>query len=473
MSIKSQSAAHGASTHEAIVPSQHEDEEVSLAEALYDQQRRERTVAWLRLLWARRSFLFRMGVCGFVLSTIIAFLIPSRYTSVARLMPPDSQSGSGLAMMAATLTGGSAGGLGEIAGDLLGVKSSSDLFVGILSSRTAEDALIQKFELKKVYRQQRMENTRQNLADHTNIDVDRKTQIITIAVTDSNPRRAAAMVQAYVEELDHLVAELSTSSARRERIFLEGRLQAVSQDLETAEKSFSQFASKNTAINVPEQGKAMVDAAAILQGQLIAAQSELEGLKQIYTDNNVRVRSITARVDELQHQLDKLAGKGEGTSDTSTSGQNGESMYPSIRKLPLLGVTYADLYRRTKVQEAVFESLTQEFELAKVQEAKEIPIVKVLDLPDIPEQKSYPPRSKFILLGTALAFLVGVTMIFSNAMWERVDAGDPGKKFAREIFSTVRARLPWVSSNGSGVGAIGGEVAGGLIERKDEIAGDK
>lgn len=404
-------------------------------------------MAWLRLLWIRRSFLLRVVACGFIISTLIAFLIPSRYTSTTRLMPPNDQGSSGLTMVAAALSGGSAGGLGGIAGDLLGLKSTSDVFVGILTSRTAEDALIQKFDLRKVYWTGRMEDARKVLADHTGIDVDRKSQIITIAVTDHSPQRAAAMAQAYVEELDRLVAELSTSSARRERIFLEGRLQSVNQDLEAAEKQFSQFASKNTAINVPEQGKAMVQAAAVLQGQLIAAQSELEGLKQIYADSNVRVRSVAARVDELQHELDKLAGKGEGFADTSS--QRGDSMYPSIRRLPLLGVTYADLFRKAKVQEAVYESLTQEYEMAKVQEAKEIPTVKVLDPPDIPGKRSFPPRFYIVVLGTALAFLIGATCIFGDAVWKATNPSDPRRMFAQEIFDTVGKQLR-ISRNGAG-----------------------
>src|SRR6202047_11587 len=235
-----------------------------------------------------------------------------------------------------------------------------------------------------------MEDARKDLEGHTTISVERKSQIIVISVTDRSPQRAAAMGQAYVEELNRLVAQLSTSSARRERIFLEGRLQAVNQDLEAAEKDFSQFASKNTAIDVKEQGKAMVEAAAMLQGQLIAAQSQYEGLREIYTDTNPRVRTLKARIDELQRQLEKLGGKGESATTVST--QPGGSLYRSIRKLPLLGVAYADLYRRTKIQEAVLETLTKEYESAKVQEAKEIPTVKVLDHADVPDKKSFPPR---------------------------------------------------------------------------------
>jgi len=400
---------------------------------------RERTVAHLRLLWESRRFLGRVAGAGLLLSAVVAFLIPSRYQSVARLMPPDNQSGSGLATAAAALSG-QASGLAGIAGDLLGLKSTSDLFVGVLSSRTVADNLIQKFNLQKVYGDRRMEDTRKALASHTGTAVDRKSQIITITVTDKNPRRAEAMAQAYVEELNHLVAEVSTSAARRERIFLEGRLKTVNQDLESAEKEFSQFASKNTAIDIKEQGRAMVDAAATLQGQFIAARSELEGLRQIYTNSNVRVRAAEARIAELESQLEKIGGKGESSSLESATLT--DPLYPSIRKLPLLGVTYADLYRRTKVQEAVFETLTQEYELAKVQEAKEIPTVKVLDPPNLPDKKSFPPRTLIVLLGTAFAFSLGVTWVFGSAAWETTDPADPGKLLAEEIFHTAKAALP-------------------------------
>jgi uncharacterized protein involved in exopolysaccharide biosynthesis len=407
------------------------------------------TLAYLHLLWAQRGMLFRIAFYAALASTLVAFVIPARYESTARLMPPDNQSGSGLAMAAAAMSGaaGGLGGLGGIASDFLGLKSTSDVFVGIVTSRTVEDKLIQQFDLKKLYRDRLMEDARKDLAEHTSVSVDRKSQIVSITVTDKNPQRAAAMGQAYVEELNRLVAELSTSSARRERIFLEGRLQAVNQDLEAAEKDFSQFASKNTAIDVKEQGKAMVEAAALLQGQLIAAQSQYEGLREIYTDNNPRVRTVKARIDELQRQLEKLGGKGE--SATTVSGQPGDSMYPSIRKLPLLGVTYADLYRRTKIQEAVLETLTKEYEMAKVQEVKEIPTVKVLDVAAVPDKKSFPPRTLIVFLGTFLAISFGVLFVLGSANWNAIDSEDPGKRFAGEVWGDLKSYAPWATTNGS------------------------
>jgi capsule polysaccharide export protein KpsE/RkpR len=183
---------------------------------------------------------------------------------------------------------------------------------------------------------------------------------------------------------------------------------------------------------------------------LTAAQSEVEGLKQIYTDNNVRVRQAQARVDELRRQLGRIGGKPGGQA--APNGGDLESTYPAIRQLPVLGVTYADLYRGTKVEEAVFESLTQQYELAKVEEAKETPSVKVLDPAETPEKKSFPPRLLIMTLGAALAFAVGVAFVFGRAEWKSTASDDPGKAFAQEVLATVKASLPRLSSNGAGDG---------------------
>jgi capsule polysaccharide export protein KpsE/RkpR len=427
----------------------------------------ENSIQRLRLLWNERRFLTRAAVAGLLFGTLVAFLLPKRFESTMRLMPPDAQSTSGMATLAA-LNAKTGSGVGIIAGDLLGIKSSGALFIGILRSRTVEDRLVERFDLKKVYGKRLDTDACQKLAETTAISEDRKSGILTISVTDGDRLRAAAMARAYVEELDHLVAELSTSSAHRERVFLEERLTAVKQELDQASKEFSQFASKNTAIDIKEQGKAMVDAAATLMGELIAAESELKGLEQIYTVNNVRVRSVQARISELRKQLEKMGGK-EGT-EANNAATGGDSMYPSIRKLPLLGVTYADLYRRTRIQEAVYETLTQEYELAKVQEAKEIPSVKVLDAPRIPERKSFPPRLLIMFLCTFLTLAGAAVLVLGKARWEEVDAQDPGKVFAQEVFQSMNARMPWAPPNGSRLQAMTHRVWVRLAQRHDPAA---
>ncbi|HTQ98169.1 MAG TPA: hypothetical protein VMH89_15260, partial [Candidatus Acidoferrum sp.] len=185
---------------------------------------------YLRLFWEHRQFLLRTGAYALLASILIAFLIPARYQSLTRLMPPDSQSTSGIGLLAAMAGRNGAAGLGGVAGDLLGVKSSGALFVGILCSETVQDRLIDEFHLMKIYRDRKIEDARKDLAERTEVSEDRKSGIITIGVTDHDPNRAAGMAKAYVAELDRLVAQVSTSSARRERIFLEGRLEKAKGD---------------------------------------------------------------------------------------------------------------------------------------------------------------------------------------------------------------------------------------------------
>lgn len=401
----------------------------------------------LSLLWARRRFLGHVAVSALLLGTLVAFLLPVRFQSTTQLMPPDTQSSSGMAMLAAVSAKG--GGLGGLSANLLGLNSSGALFTKILSSRTVEDRLVERFDLRRVYGCSLQEQARRKLGENTGISDDRLSGVITIEVTDHDPRRAAAIARAYVEELNRLVVELSTSSAHRERVFLEERLQAVKRELDQAAAEFSKFASEHAAIDVKEQGRAMVDAAATLMGQLIAAQSELKGLEAIYAPGNVRVRSVEARIAELSKQLQQNVGGKAGGGEAIDLGAGGDTLYPTLRSLPLLGVTYGDLYRRTKIQEAVYETLTQEYELAKVQEAKETPSVKVLDAAIVPERKSYPPRLEIILVCFCLAMMGAVAWALGRARWEETDTRDPGKVLAQEVFHSFHARMPWAMPNGS------------------------
>ena len=412
---------------------------------------RARVVRRLRLLLRNRAPLARAFFAGLAAGCLVAFLIPSRFESSVQLMPPDNQTSSSLAMLA-SLTA-KTGGMGAVAGDLLGIKSSGALFVGILHSRTVGDRLAARFDLKKVYSLKLEEDVRSKLAANTAVSEDRKSGILTITVTDHDPRRAAAMAQAYVDELNQLVAQLSTSSAHRERIFLEDRLRAVKDDLDDASRKFSEFASKNSAIDIKEQGRAMLQGAAAVEGELIAAESELKGLEEIYTSNNVRVRATQARVAELRRQLENLGGRTANPEPVQSSAAL-PSEYPNLRKLPLLGVTYADLYRRMQIQEAVYETLTQQYELAKVQEAKETPSVKILDVANVPEKKSFPPRLLFTLAGGFLVLGGAVTAVLARSRWEELDREDPGKRLAQEVFDSVNAHMPWTAPNGSRLQAM-------------------
>ncbi len=415
-------------------------------------------IHYLQLLWQGRRLLTRVVAYGFLAALLIALLAPRKYESTARLMPPDSRpSATGLA---ALLSSSRDGGMIPLAGDLFGLKTTSALFVGVLRSRTVQDRIIEHFDLRRRYRllpfgTPRIENVRAELADNTTISEDRKSGIITISVRDKEPAVAKAMAQAYVRELNRLVAEVSTSEARRERTFLEERLKAVKQELDKAAGEFSQFASRNVTLDIKEQTRAMVEAAASLQAQLIVAETELQGLRQMYTDENVRVRSAKARIRELRGQIDKIGG---GDLAPNAASNDETTHYPSIRKLPLLGVEYANHYRRTRIAEMAYELLTRQYELARVQEAKEIPTVNVLDEPVVPEK---PVRSRMLIaaFGTILALAGGIAWILGSSRWDEIDATHPGKVLASEVWQELRGqRQRLFSRNGSKANGAGSHV---------------
>jgi uncharacterized protein involved in exopolysaccharide biosynthesis len=393
----------------------------------------------LHLLWESRWLLYKALLCALVVGTAIAFLLPKRYESTVSIMSPDSLGNNG--MMMAALASKTSPELASIASNLLGTKSTSTLFVGLLHSRTVANHIVDKFNLQSVYWVRYKQDARKILDHRTDVAEDRKSGIITITVSDRKPQLAHDMAQAYVEELNNLVSQVSTSSARRERLFIEQRLSAVKTDLENAEQQFSTFASKNTALDIKEQTKAMVESAAQLQGQLIAVQSELEGLAQIYTANNVRVRSAQARVNELKRQLEKIGGT--DASLTADATQSNE-LYPSIRKLPLLGVQWADLYRRMKIEDTVYELLNQQYELARIQEAKEIPTVNVVDPADLPEKKSWPPRLLIIALLTVVSLAGAVVKIVGSERIRSLESDDPRRQLAMsatERLTQLRTRV--------------------------------
>jgi capsule polysaccharide export protein KpsE/RkpR len=274
-----------------------------------------------------------------------------------------------------------------------------------------------------------------------------KTGIVVLSVTDSDPQRAAAMVRAYIEELDAVMAQLSNSSAHRERVFLQDQLQTVKVDMESAEKELGEFASKKAAMDVNEQIRVMIQSAGKLQGELITAESQLQKIRQIYTDSSPKVRSLQARIAELVNQQKKMLGtySGKSLSDGEASG----SSFPNLRQLPIRRAPYQSKSRKLKMEEAVYETLRAEFDSAKVQEAREIPYVEVLDLPEVPERQSFPPRLLIIAMGAGCAVILSGLWILGVARWREIDAQHAGMVLAREIFGTVRWRMAIAAANGA------------------------
>ncbi len=398
-----------------------------------------------RLLWPKRRLIAKGAIVGLLLFLAFALVRPNKYESNVQLMPPDSSSISGSstmmgmamnAMSGGSMGGGStssAGGFAGTIGDLLGVQKPGALFIGILSSRTISDRIIDRFDLRKVYATKTYLSARKRLLSRVNFEEDKKSGILSITVTDHDKQRATAMAQAYIDELNTLLSQVNDSAASRERQFLGERLITVNAELVTTEKQLSEFSSKNATLDPGDQGKAMLDAAANLQGQLIAAKSELSGLEQIYTSENVRVRSLRAHVAQLQQQINDFSGKDYAGSTKLDA----NSLYPSLRQLPVLGQQYIDLYRRAKIDETVYELLTESYEMAKVEEAKNTPSVKVLDAPRLPEKPSTLAAPVLAIIGLILGCLFSSVWVVVDERWNQ---DDPYRVFLNELSKGVKER---------------------------------
>lgn len=339
----------------------------------------------------------------------------------------------------AARSSGALGSIGNLAG-LYGGRTSGALFIDLLQSRTIADHLIDRFDMQKIYHKRYRIDTVKYLYRHTVIAEDKKSGTISLTYTDTDPRRARDIAQAYLDELNSIVTSSNTSSARREKEFIEKRLVSVHAELQDAERALSEFSSVNTTLDIKEQTHAMVDATATLQAQLIAGQSELDSLQQIYGEDNVRVRAARARLAGLQRELIKISGSSAALPQDMGKTSDGESLYPSLRQLPRLAVPYADLYRRVRIQETVFELLSQQYEMARIEEAKDTPVVGVIDLPLVPELKSFPSRKLVMLLLTA--FCVGVTAayILIHNLWRQINPADPGKLLIQQIAAHLPLR---------------------------------
>jgi uncharacterized protein involved in exopolysaccharide biosynthesis len=430
------------------------------------------------LLWSLRRVPFTVFLVCVVASVLIPFLIPNSYMATSQLMPPENLSSSNMAMLA-TLTS-KTGPLGSVASDLLNVKTSAGLLIGLLSSQNIMSQMVKQFDLVTVYKVKDEEEAQAKLMDNTSLREDKNSGIISISVTDRDPKRAAAIANAYVERLNDVLAQLSTSSAHRERVFLEERLKLIKQDLDSATNQLAQFSSNTNTLDPQEEGKAMLDAAGNITAQLVASESQLEALRQAYTDRHPRVKALKARVEELRKQLQQLGGA-SGTSTiqnnkgaADSSDPSSSTAYPTIRSLPLLGARYSDFYRHLKIQESVFELLTSQYELAKVQEAKEIPSVKILDVATPPRKKISSHRALLMLVGIFLSLGAASACWFLAMLWHGVDPLDPRVIVVQDLLGQFRSVLPspmkGSKESDAGPEAIVSQLRKGHVSQNDETS---
>jgi capsule polysaccharide export protein KpsE/RkpR len=392
------------------------------------------------LLWAERRRLFGWAVGSTVVTLALMFLLPNQYKAVAVLNPPDMNPMSGLSLMIG-MKSGLASGLGSSMGDMLGLKSPGQIYLRQLQSRVVLDAMIRRFQLQKVYKKKKMEETRKILLGNSTFEEDKKSGVIEISVLDKDPVRAAQMANAYAEELGKLTADMDAQTGRLERQYFEAQLRQAKSDFRKASDELSMYGGQKGALNIEDEGKALADAVGAIEGQLIATKTELKGLQQIYTDNNVQVVQAKARINELTRQLAQMGSGSQGQSPKATS-MPGTTPSSDLSIQHMWGVAspYMNLYGEMKIQEAVVQTLSEQYEIAKLQETHRISDIQVMDPAQPPEKKDKPHRATVAVIVGFFVFIFFCTQILIQDLWNRMAPDDPWKLILQPAVNAYQAK---------------------------------
>jgi tyrosine-protein kinase Etk/Wzc len=349
-----------------------------------------------------RRFIVRFVLGAAVLAIVVSLLLPIRYEAKIVLLPPTQNSSTGSALLGQLGNVGTLGSLATLAGGSLGIKNQADMYVALLTSRTVEDAMIQRFALMKEYHEKRMSDTRKEFERRTTAVAGTKDGLIRITVEDRDPKRAAELANGYVEEFRKLSASLAITEAARRRLFFEQQLQQAKDDLTGAEEAMRKTQQSTGVLQIDSQARSLIESAAVLRAQVVAKQVQIQSMRSFAAEDNPDLILAKQQLAALQTQLERMAGS---QSDI------GSDINLSKGRVTESGMEYLRRFRDLKYHETVFELLAKELEIAKLDEAREGAIVQVVDAAVPPDKKSSPHRLLIVIAVTICAFFVAVFWI--------------------------------------------------------------
>jgi tyrosine-protein kinase Etk/Wzc len=378
---------------------------------------------YLIVLFKRKKLIIGFTIGAAIITAIISFIMPEIYSAESRILPPQ-QGSSSLAIGLISQMAGS--GISEIAGGALGLKSPTDLYMDMLKSRTLADKIIDRFNLMKLYEADYREDARKELIEDVLTTTSNKDSgVITITIEDKNPKRAADMANAFVEELKDLNKGLAVTEAAQRRLFFEEQLKDTKTSLTKAEESMKTFQEETGMLEVDEQAKAVIEGFAALSAQVAAKEVELKVMKTYSTPNNPDLQKEEETLTGLKAELKKLEVKNRGAHDP---------IIPTGR-MPELGTEYARKLRDLKFNETLFELLAKQHVAAKLDEARgDAPVIQVIDRAIPPEKKAKPKTVLMVAAGTCIGFILSVLLAFFIEYKEKTLL-DPEKK---EKFETLK-----------------------------------
>lgn len=349
----------------------------------------------LIVLGAYRRWLVFGPTFAAAVAVIVVLALPKSYTATTRILTPQQ----GQSTAAALLSQFSGGGLAGLAGGAMGIKNPSDLYIGMLRSDTVADTLIERFDLKKYYDERYSVDARKALHKDSTFAAD-KSGIITIEVELHDAQLAADVANAYVEELHTLTSTLAITEASQRRVFYERQLQATKEKLGDAEMKLREALGKGGLVSVDAQSRSSVETVARLRATISAKEVQIGAMRAYATPENPEMRRAEQEAASLKRELARLE---SGLPDGEREG-----VAPASGR----GIGNIKLLREVKYQEAMFEILAKQFEIARADESKGAPLVQVVDRAVRPEKKSKPRRGLIV----ALAALAGLVLATAAAI---------------------------------------------------------
>ena len=361
------------------------------------------------VLAARKWFILSFSFAIAVLTAIVVLIMPVTFTATTTMLPPQQQESSAMAML------GQLGGLASLAGGgaagALGLKNPDDLYIGLLQSEHVMDGIIQHFDLLKVYKAKRLSDARKTLKSNTKI-LSEKSSLISVSVEDHDAKRAAAMANAYVDGLHDLMSHLAVTSAAQRRVFFGQQVMQEKEKLADAEVAMEGTERRTGIIQPQGQAQAVIATIMQLQAQISASEVELGSLRTSATDQNPEVITLQSQIAALRAQLADFE-KGHRESASI----QGNILTPTSQ-VPAASLEYLRRMRDVRYQETLFEFMTRQYEMAKVDEAKQAQMIQVIDPALVPERRSWPPRTLLTLLAFFLAAIGASFWVILQAAYE-------------------------------------------------------
>lgn len=371
-------------------------------------------------LASRKWFIVGSTLGTALVATGLSYLVRPQFTAVTTLMPPQSAS-SGSALLSQLGGGGAA--LSALGSGSLGIKNPVDTYVSLMKSETVEDAVIHQFDMAREYHQQHQSVLRSILEKHVNVEAGAKDGLITISASDPSPQKAAALANGYVEAYRSLSSHLAVSEAGQRRLFFEQQLEEEKDKLAKAEEDLKQTEQTTGLVEMDSQARALIQSASALRGQIAAKEVQVASMRTYAGDNNTDLLQAEQELASLRTQLARLSGN-----------ESGDSLLVSKGKLPQAGLEYVRRLREVKYNETLFEILARQFEMAKLDEAKEGAPVQVVDPALVPDRKSTPRRPIFLLVGLIAGALVScLCVVLRGAMENDVQAQKRWVKFKQAL----------------------------------------